>query len=442
MKKLATLLLAAGMVVSASAPANAVDVKVDGFYKFAFQTGQTGFDGANDENVLHRMRLGLTMAASENLSGYFQFQVGTEAWGTTDDTNGHKKGETIRTRQVYIDWKVPGTDVQVRMGRQGLGLPADAFGGNAVLCANWGVRDGIVVASPVTDWLGLSAVWTRIGLSGTNATNSGDLDQNLSDDVYALVADMKFDGVSGAVWAAYATVDGATAGPANQANNFVSYGQPNAEGKAWWVGFTSTFTYFDPFTLKLSAAYGSYEADKDSKYDQDGWNVQAKASYKTAFGTPVLGAWYFSGDDKDEKGIIPSAGGYFTPTLTYHDASNGLQGGVNAFMPAGNWGVQAGIEDVSFLQGLSHNFHVTYMEGTNDKDSARIGTTGSDTYLSEEDSLVSFDLLTKYEIYKNLNVYLETSYIISDFDSNAVNGDGVRLSEDDWRAELVFVYDF
>ena len=145
MKKLATLLLAAGMVVSASAPANAVDVKVDGFYKFSFMTGQTGFDGANDEAALHRMRLGLTMAASENLSGYFQFQVGTEAWGTTDDTNGHKDGKNFRTRQAYIDWKVPGTDVQVRMGRQGLGLPADAFGGNAVLCANWGVRDGIVV---------------------------------------------------------------------------------------------------------------------------------------------------------------------------------------------------------------------------------------------------------------------------------------------------------
>ena len=431
MKKLATLLLAAGMVASASAPANAVDVKVDGFYKFAFMTGQTGFDGANDEAALQRMRFGLTMAASENLSAYFQFQVGTEHWGTSDDTNGHKNGATFRARQLYLDWTIPGTDVKVRMGRQGLGLPVDAFGGNAVLCANWGVRDGIVVASPVTDWLGLSAMWVRTGSDGGT-----DLDQNKTDDFYSVVADVKFDGVSAAVYGAYATIDGAGAGPSALANNIAGYG----EGKAWWAGFTSTFTMFDPFTFKLSAAYGSFESDTTSKDDQDGWNVQAKASYKTAFGTPVLGAFYFSGDDKGEDyGIMPSLGGYFTPTLTYHDASNGLVGGVCAFMPAGNWGVQAGIEDVSFLQGLSHNFHVTYMQGTNDKDSARI-TDNNDIYLTEDDSLVSFDLLNKYEIYKNLNVYLEASYIISDFDK--ADSKTKTLSEDDWRAELIFVYDF
>ena len=446
MKKLATLLLAAGMVVSASAPANAVDVKVDGFYKFAFMTGQTGFDGANDEAALQRMRFGLTMAASENLSAYFQFQVGTEHWGTSDDTNGHKNGATFRTRQLYLDWAIPGTDVKVRMGRQALSLPADAFGGNGVLCAGWGVRDGVVVASPVTDWLGLSAMWVRTAYKD-HEVDKADLDTNYSDDFYAVVADAKFDGVTASVYGAYATIDAGdqagAAGPSAMANNLYAY----VPGKAWWAGFTSTFTMFDPFTFKLSAAYGSFEADHgNEKADQDGWNVQAKASYKTAFGTPVLGAFYFSGDDKDEAGIMPSFAGYFTPTLTYHDASNGLVGGVCAYMPAGNWGVQAGIEDVSFLQGLSHNFHVTYMQGTNDPDTTVKRTdsngNGNYLYLTEDDSLVSFDLLNKYELYKNLNVYLEASYIISDFDKKYDWDGQTKLSENDWRAELIFVYDF
>ena len=396
------------------------------------------------------MRFGLTMAASENLSAYFQFQVGTEAWGTTDDTNGHKNGANFRTRQVYLDWTIPGTDAKVRMGRQGLGLPADAFGGNGVLCANWGPRDGIVVTSPVTDWLGLSAMWVRTAYSTWDPSDKAlnDLDRNYSDDFYAVVADAKFDGVTAAVYGAYATIDAGDktgeVGPSAISNNLGQY----VPGKAWWAGFTSTFTMFDPFTFKLSAAYGSFEADHgNEKADQDGWNVQAKASYKTAYGTPVLGAFYFSGDDKGEDyGIMPSLGGYFTPTLTYHDASNGLQGGVCAFMPSGNWGVQAGIEDVSFLQGLSHNFHVTYMQGTNDPKAAeRKDADGNNLnylYLSEDDSLVSFDLLNKYEIYKNLNVYLEASYIISDLDKDAKNASGVKLSEDDWRAELIFVYDF
>ncbi len=433
MKKFATL-LAAGMIVSASAPASAVDVKVDGEYQFSFQTGQTGFTGDNQENVLQRMRLGLTMTASENLSGYAQFQVGTEAWGTADDTNGHKDGANISARQLYLDWTVPGTPVQVRMGRSTLGLPADAFGGNAVLCAGWGVRDGIAVASPVTDWLGLSGMWVRAGYS-EHADAGHDLDRNKSDDFYAVTADLKFDGVSGSVWAAYATLDGTDAFGTSQAEgnaNFVS-----EEGKAYWVGFTSTISYFDPFTLALSAGYGKFESDVNSANDQDGWNVQAKASYALDFGTPVLGAWYFSGDDKDDKGVMPSIGGYFTPTRTYHDAAAGLAGGVNAYLPSGSWGVQAGIEGVSFLQDLSHDVLVTYMEGTNDVDPAEAAA----EYLTKDDSLVSFDFISTYELYKNLSAALELSYIINDFDKDT-NNDGERLSEDDWRAELTFTYAF
>ena len=69
MKKLVTLLAAAGMVAASTAPANAVDVKFDGRYRFSFMTGQSGFDGANEEVTQQRFRLGMTFAASENLSG-------------------------------------------------------------------------------------------------------------------------------------------------------------------------------------------------------------------------------------------------------------------------------------------------------------------------------------------------------------------------------------
>ena len=100
MKKLATLLLAAGMVVASTAPANAVDVKVDGRYRFSFMTGETEFQGANKEVVQQRLRLGLTMAASENLSGYFQIQAGKDKWGTDESNAGNMN---IQTRMVYID---------------------------------------------------------------------------------------------------------------------------------------------------------------------------------------------------------------------------------------------------------------------------------------------------------------------------------------------------
>ena len=157
--------------------------------------------------------------------------------------------------------------------------------------------------------------------------------------------------------------------------------------------------------------------------DTEGWNVQAMASYKLGFGTPFVGAWYFSGMDDDRDGIMPSIGGYFTPTRTYHDAAKGLNGGCAYGLPTGNWGVQAGIEGVSFLSNLSHEFKVTYMQGTNDEDAVK------DAWeLSEEDSLVEFDLVNTYKIYKNLSAHLELSYIISDFGGKNTKND---LTEDD-----------
>ena len=92
MKKLATLLLAASMVVAASAPASAVDVKMDGEYVFTFITGERMGSGDNFDGAGQRFRLGMTFTASEDLSGYLQLQAGIGAeddtiydWGTSNN---------------------------------------------------------------------------------------------------------------------------------------------------------------------------------------------------------------------------------------------------------------------------------------------------------------------------------------------------------------------
>ena len=129
MKKLTTLLLAAGMIFAASAPASAVDVKMDGQYLFNFITGEYAGTGQNFDKAGQRLRLGMTFTANENLSGYFQVQVGSGADATNDydwgsDVTGRET--KIGMRQLYIDWLVPQTSVKVRMGRQLVGLPEDA----------------------------------------------------------------------------------------------------------------------------------------------------------------------------------------------------------------------------------------------------------------------------------------------------------------------------
>ena len=463
MKKLATLFLAAGMVVASTAPANAVDVKIDGMYRHTFATGEVGFAGDNLESMMHRMRLGLTMAASENLSAYVQFQINHKnQYGDLQDKHGNTgKTNAITARQLFLDWTVPGTAAKVRMGRFALGLPAEAFGDNSILAASWGNREGVAVTAPVNDWLGLSAMWTRVG------TDAGtDLDQANNTDVFAAAANLKFDGFSGAVYAAYAAHDGygesetiktewenvndipqpeysygapASKKPAN------AYGLPNAEGDAYWLGFTSTFSAFDPFTLKVSAAYGEFNAREKGVANENGWNVQVKAAYELPFATAVLGGWYFSGADKDGKGVMPSAGAYHSATSGYYDGSKGLIGMQGFGYVTGQWAIQAGLEGMSFIDGLSHDFKVTYMQGTNDEKFAKkkadaniAADKSAEQYLSEDESIVEFDFVSTYKIYKNLSATLELVYMIADFDKK-VHAD---MDKDDWTAQLIFNYKF
>ena len=444
------------MVVASTAPANAVDVKVSGEYRHSFSTG-SDFTGANAEDFRHRMRLNLALAASENLSAFVQFQLNHgNQYGSADK---HGIGSNIQTRQLYLDWVVPTTAIKVRMGRHQLGLPEEAFGSNSILGAGFGARDGIVVTAPVNDWLGFTGIWARLATDGAT-----DLDTNNTDDMFALAANLKFEGFSGAVYAAYATLDdkeeyatgkkepgldptGANVVPVDvmaggYARNTWNDGRPGAEGDAYWLGFTSTFSFFDPFTLKLSAAYGEFNAANKGDENANGWNVQVKGSYALPFGTAVLGGWYFSGNDEDGKGYMPNAG-YFAGTNHLYDGYVSLTNPsqTNNF---GTWAVQAGIEGVSFIEDLTHDFHVTYMEGTNEYKDGFNYTNSSKAWngkMTDEDAVVEFTLNNVYKIYKNLAAHLELAYVINDF-NNEAQINGKDASEDDWYASLTFQYKF
>ena len=151
MKKLITLLLTAGLISVVSSPVSAADLKVDGTYEFGFTSQSAGFAGGNQQHAGQRVRLGLSFVESENLSGYFQAQIGIDERGVHNniDANGDKHGNGISARQAYIDWIIPQTDISVRMGRSIFGLPADAIGGKNAVMAAWVPQDGIVINAPI-----------------------------------------------------------------------------------------------------------------------------------------------------------------------------------------------------------------------------------------------------------------------------------------------------
>ena len=431
MKKLTTLALAAGLIVAAAAPASAVDTKVDGNYVFTFQRDQTGFQGADNEFIKQRLRLGLTLTASENLSGYVQFET-KEGW------KSNATMDNVETRFAYIDWVIPGTSAKVRMGRFEHGIPAESFAGNTV----WGpgaVRTGVQVSSPVTDWMSMTALWSRTGFGEAEADNqkhvnaaSSDVSAGDNADIFGVFANMKFDGLNVTPWAAAAfTQNGAKGehrGP--DINNGLT-------SQAYWGGVLGTLSMFDPLTVKASAAIGT--RDYSGGYDRTGWYAQVNASYKLAFGTPSFGFWYGSGDDADVKyaqqNWCPTTGaGKFAPSHTYFDNAYGLAGGTSYGNIQGTWGLKLGLTGVSFLNGLTHDFAVVMINGTNHDTAAAMAT--APYYLTWSDTVYEFDFGTTYQIYKNLAANLELAYLINDLDDQSTK------SEDDWRVALSFKYAF
>ncbi len=464
MKKLTTLLLAAGMIFAASAPASAVDVKMDGQYLFNFITGERAGTGQNFDRAGQRLRLGMTFTANENLSGYLQFQIASDPdstggydWGSDTSGNSGKVG----MRQMYVDWIIPQTAVKVRMGRQLVGLPEDAFGKNAVMHPGWQGRDGITVAAPVTDWLDVSAFWLR---GGYESMNSNDTDQSKKTDFFGAVTNFKFDGFSFSPYVMYASVDKGSSLDGSTDQLYGTGGYPYAstlgmirgDGNAFWAGSNFVMSYFDPFVLKISGAYGmiaydggDFGADVGNPQDRNGWYVQAKASYKTAYGTPIFGGWYASGDDSDVQYLgqnwIPSWAGRFHPTFGYTAGEFGLYDNNTRHAIAGTWGLQAGIEDVSFLQDLTHKFTVTWFQGTNDAGNVLRGSDVNPVrYMTTNDNAVEFNLANTYKIYKNLTAVLELAYIITDYDKGdhrawaAAN----ETDKDSWSTALTFEYKF
>ncbi len=474
MKKLVTLLLAAGLVFSAANSASAVEVKTSGQMDFAFDWTQnmdgTFFQDIDDGGAeqkhfgaVQRFRLGLEFVMSENLSATYQAQVGTFTWGgpATGNTLGGNNSEgnggvlgsrsaNIVTRLAYLDWMVPNTSVKVRMGQQAVALPSFTFG-SPVLDDT---ATGVVVAAPLTDNFGLTGLWLR----ADSGFRRGNVSTAVNDttDLFGLIGDVKGDGFQVQPWVTVGLV-----GDHSPKFGVIGYDELTNENiylpgnaTAWWAGISGELTMFDPFRLTADFMYNNVDVDHTSnaKYlESDGWYAALGAEYKTAYGTPALKGWYASGDDKDyaegKGGRVKEISGGFNATSTFYDGAFGLGKHMGFTSPNGSWGISAQWNDISFVENLSHALSVTYVQGTNNKHN-RIAP--DDGYLTTKDSLVEIDFNTTYNIYQNLATVLEIGYIIEDFDGkNAANNgfDGLKAGDkakfsNAWRASLNFQYKF
>ena len=496
MKKIFTLMLAAGMLLGAASGAKAIDFKASGEWLVGFGLGDGSLIKDVDNKKRHhedtfsagqRVRLQLDAVASESLSGTVFFEIGDQMWGQSESGGalGADSTSVVKLKNAYIDWMVPNTDLKLRMGLQAVALP-NVAGGSAIMD---GDAAAVVASYQFNENVGLTALWMRPlndNYTGTNADGEayGNGHKNYLDnmDLFALMLPLKFDGVELTPWAMYGmqgknarfneggveTADGALSvtlpgyypgmnfGPGGLGHTGKAY------GSMFWAGLPVAITAFDPLNIEFDINYGYVEAM--GRYDvlkrgvesvlgnskREGWLVKALVEYKMDWGTPGIFGWYASGDDGNVKNgseRLPSIAGAGNFTSFMGDGNLAWGTGYNFYdnnlTYAGTWGIGLQIADVSFVEDLKHTFRVAYWGGTNSPSMVKYmgsavawdGTTAAQDgpYLTTNDGLLEFNLVNSWQIYENLEANLELGYIINMMDKDT--WDKSYVSERNWSKQ-------
>ena len=506
MKKILTLMLAAGMLLGAASGAKAIDFKASGEWLVGFGLGDGSLIKDVDNKKRHhedtfnagqRVRLQLDAVASESLSGTVFFEIGDQMWGNAESGGAlGADGKEVKVKNAYIDWMVPNTDLKLRMGLQAVALP-NVAGGSAIMD---GDAAAVVASYQFNDNVGLTALWMRPlndNYAGRVYGDREDYQKNYLDnmDLFALMLPLKFDGVELTPWAMYGmqgkntrfnegeveTADGALSvtlpgylpgmnfGPGGLGKTSKAY------GSMFWAGLPVAITAFDPLNIEFDINYGYVEAM--GRYDvlkrgtdlvrgnskREGWLVKALVEYKMDWGTPGIFGWYASGDDGNVKNgseRLPSIAGAGNFTSFMGDGNLAWGTGYNFYdnnlTYAGTWGVGLQIADVSFVEDLKHTFRVAYWGGTNSPSMVKYmgsGVAWDETtaaqdgpYLTTNDGLLEFNLVNSWQIYENLEANLELGYIVNMMDKDTWDKSYVSdrnwSKQDAWKAQLIFAYTF
>ncbi len=510
MKKLMTLLLAAGLVFSASAPARAIEFNVAGEWLMGFGVGDASLinksraaggskkKANNDDkfSAAQRVRLQLDAVANENLSGTVLFELTESMWGQAE-TNGAlgADGNNVGVLNAYIDWAIPDTELKVRMGLAPIELP-NVAGGSSVL--NTDALASVTVSYQFNENVGATLIWGRPYNDNYTANDptvhSNDKTNYLDNvDLIALTVPLTFDGVEVTPWVMYGMIgqnsyrafgDDGVVGPSDlfsaspsAAESTEDLVRDKAYTSAFWAGIATSITVADPLNIELDLNYGYVEslgrftAERSDgvlkRWDtkRQGFLAKALVEYKMDWGTPGIFGWYATGDDDNPKNgseRLPSieAKGNFTSMMGDDNWGWGSNGGWYdmCLNYAGTWGIGIQVKDFSFVENLSHTFRVAYWGGTNSPEMAKYATNPEDfsggsimsdgLYLTTTDSIIEFNLISKYQMYENLEVNLELGYMINNFDQDTWkksmegrNGNTYE-KQDAWKAQLIFAYTF
>lgn len=476
MKRIMTLLIAAGLVLGASAgSAKAVELTANGTWQFGWSWMQAvsspnSKDTKDTFKAKQRLRTQFNFIASEDLKGVLFTEIGNGDWGGKDGWATGTDGKQIKVRYAYVDWVVPGADIKVRMGLQPIAQPAYTFN-RPIMASSYDVA-GITASYQFNDMVGVTLAWTR--------PLNDDSQPHDSIDTFMLAVPVTGEGWEVTPYVMYGSVGSQALFRAWQSQNpgdpwlsvwgsdvkyllagLLPVGAPGSvlagntdSGNIWWAGIGGELTMFDPLRVALDFSYGYADLGNIGSWDlkRRGWAASAEVSYTLDFVTPTVRGWYSSGDDAnawDGSERMPSLRSVSTFTNFGYDAwydSDQIGVGSN-----GQWGIGLHFDNIQVIENLKHDLRFSYIQGTNNREMAgwamdyangNIGTEG--LYMTTHDKAWEIDFDTKYDIYKNLAMHVELSYIKLDFDEDTWRGIGDAFLDDDdaYKAGIYLTYKF
>ena len=395
-----SMLLCAVMAVSASATELKVKGNLDVYGMWSANLMDHDSDVRDGDNYMttQRMRTYFTYQANENLKAVLGLEM-DHVWGQTaglDKSKGATWGTdgrgAIEIKHAYLDFNFPDTAINVKAGLQYVALPSvfghPVFDDDAA---------ALVVSAPINDTFALAAGYTR-GYDGSANVDNEPLvpGWNKDDiDMAFIAAPVTLDGFTIAPYFAYAWIGANTFGSTDDLT-------------AWILGANAALTMFDPLTFAADLVYGQGKTDG---YETKGWYAALAASYKMDVLTATLFGTYATGADKDlDKdnylptlregwGLSPYIGGVRAFSTTFDSfATDALGEGSDG---TGLWSIGLVLDDISFVESLSHKLVLAYAQGTGDK--------GTGLFTKKDDGWELY-LVNKYMIYENLAAINELGY--------------------------------
>ncbi len=506
MKRLITLAFLAAFVLGTVATASAiVDVKASGSWRVSASwfSGSDLIDDAGDATssdeqsnfeIRQRVRTAFQFIANENLRGVWHIEIGAANWGQTAYAPGMDRTGIIETKQAYIDFVIPNTEINIMAGGLPLALPS-GYPGSPVLDNDVAA---LVLSTPLFDGVGLIAGYARLGDFGVGTNDTTEfVDSYL--DAFVLAVPLNFDWLTLTpymmfAWSGDRWLEDLTQGETSYANipdglvsQNASLWTDDAAGTdasnyddvdVWWGGMAFGLN-LDPVMIDGHFVYGSLEGQQN--LDRAGWEADLAITYTGFdFMTPRLVFMWTSGEDgngsdNDNDGdgdhgeserlpVVAMAGG----STNFWDGGGIIGDGIDTVSGLGDaqmvgyWTLGLEVNDVSFIDNLTHDFSIFYIEGTNDtnlatNENGNAGGAAANPYgqgvaygttLTDDDSMWEYVIRTEYQMYDQLTFILSLGYLDVDMDQDDGGASGWAVlngDEDDDDATKVLLgvrYDF